>query len=274
MTKAEFAEKYLTELSYDHLEIPMATLDMSLELPAEVDWVKEGKVTPIEDQGGCGSCYAFSAAGCIESQLAIERNSLVPLSKQQIVDCSAAFGNQGCHGGLQSKVFEYLLKGNKKLQAQSSYPYEGKVEQCRYEKSKGIVDISHWFRLNIGNEIFLQYAVATVGPISVGIDARDDNFHFYKSGTYYNPSCSQVALTHAVLIVGYGTDEKGIEFWKIKNSWSASWGENGYGYMARNKNNMCGIASLATYAILPSNAPPLSSLTYLTLLPFLAWLLP
>ncbi|MGH0188197.1 UNVERIFIED_CONTAM: hypothetical protein FKN15_028381 [Acipenser sinensis] len=121
---------------------------------------------------------------------------------------------------------------------------EGK---CRYNVSGWAATCSGYKILPRGDEAALQYTVARVGPVAVGIDATRFSFHHYRGGLYYEPSCSSQKLNHAVLVVGYGT-ENGHDYWIVKNSWGTSWGENGYVRMARNRDNNCGIA---TYSIVP-----------------------
>lgn len=124
----------------------------------------------------------------------------------------------------------------------------------------------------IGNEKALKQAVATVGPVAAGIDGAKHSFQFYKSGFYFEPTCDK-EVNHAVTIVGYGKTDEGQEYWICKNSWGelnktfffwcfllnvtnkycltsdTDWGEEGYIRMARNKNNHCGITTLASYPL-------------------------
>ncbi|CAB3372230.1 Hypothetical predicted protein [Cloeon dipterum] len=220
-----------------------------VELPPSKDWRELGAVTPIKDQGQCGSCWAFSATGSLEGQHFRKTGELVSLSEQDLIDCSLKYDNNGCNGGWMDNAFLYVME-NKGIDTEDAYPYEGHDGKCRFNASNigatdfGLVDIQE------GDEDKLKEAVATIGPVSVAIDAGTNSFMFYSEGVYYEPECSQDYLDHGVLAVGYGTDEKtGMDYWIVKNSWGTSWGEKGYIKMARNKNNNCGIASQASYPL-------------------------
>lgn len=101
-----------------------------------------------------------------------------------------------------------------------------------------------------GNEEQLKEALATVGPVSVAIDASHESFQFYSQGVYYEPQCDSTQLDHGVLAVGYGTDQQsGQDYWLIKNSWATVWGDQGYIKIARNRDNHCGVATQASYPL-------------------------
>jgi cathepsin L len=215
------------------------------ELPTEVNWVKNGWVTKVKNQGKCGSCYTFAATGALEAQLYNKTKQLVTLSEQNLVDCSKSYGNMGCNGGVTDYAFRYVKEQG--IQPEDSYPYVGTdTDACKFDSTKSVTKASGWVNIPRGNELALQQAVATAGPVAVAIDADPISFQLYRSGVYQNSACSPTEITHAVLAVGYGV-ENGNEYWLIKNSWGERWGDDGYIKIARNMNNMCGITTQASY---------------------------
>lgn len=219
----------------------------NVNLPDTVDWRTKGYVTPIKNQEQCGSCWAFSTTGSLEGQHFKKTNKLVSLSEQNLVDCSGKFGNLGCNGGLMDNAFRYI-KANKGIDTESSYPYTARNGRCHFNPANVGATVTGFVDIRRGDESALQTAVATVGPISVAIDAGHQSFQLYRHGVYNEPRCSSTQLDHGVLAVGYGTDQ-GKAYWLVKNSWGTSWGMDGYIHMSRNKNNQCGIATSASYPL-------------------------
>lgn len=227
--------------------LPPLGIDVN-SLPEYVNWAEEGYVTSVKNQGQCGSCWSFSATGALEGQLFRENGSLIPLSEQNLLDCSSDYGNQGCDGGLMDYAFEYI-KVNGGIDTEASYPYEGVESDCRYDENNRATGVANYVDITSGDEDELMIAVANEGPVSIAVDASRQEFQFYRSGIYNDDKCSSQELDHGVLAVGYGTGSSGNTYWLIKNSWGSSWGESGYIKIAKDKNNMCGVATVASYPI-------------------------
>jgi len=212
------------------------------------NWVDYGYVTPVKDQGQCGSCYSFSSTGALEGQHFKATGVLPSLSEQNIMDCSTSYGNAGCNGGWMDQAFEYI-RDNGGIDTEASYPYKAtSSSSCKYNRAYSGATVSGIVDVQSGSEAALLDAVSTVGPVAVAIDASHRSFQLYTSGVYYERKCSNRMLDHAVLAVGYGTTS-GTDYWIVKNSWGTGWGQDGYIWMSRNVNKNCGIAEAASYPL-------------------------
>lgn len=212
-------------------------------LPASVDWRDQGVVTPTKDQGSCGSCWAFSSVETLESHLAIATGDAVQvLSAQQIVSCAPnpdqCGGSGGCDGSTQPLAFNYTQTAG--ITTEASYPYSARTGTCDTSKITPVGYNSGYVELPVNDGAALMDAIANQGPVSVSIAASGFHFQFYGGGVLSN--CNDFVMDHAVQAVGYGSDS-GKDYWLIRNSWGASWGEGGYIRFARYSagNEPCGV---------------------------------
>jgi len=238
LTKEEFSVAYL---GFVPTKAPNRVKSQTpdLQLPVSWDWSTKGAVTPAKLQGECGSCYAFSSVGAVESCHFIDTGVLVGLSEQNIADCSSQQGNDGCSGGLNDYAFEYII-ANHGIDSESCYPYIAQDNNCVYKQSCCASTITNFTDVAAGDEKALQQAVYKT-PVAVTVDAS--TWQFYYTGVF---TCTTSEVDHTALATGWGVDS-GAEFWNVKNSWGPDWGLNGYIWIAKNKGDSCGIASMASY---------------------------
>jgi len=207
----------------------LSSLPPVSDLPPTVDWRNASIVTPVKDQGMCGSCWAFAATECIESNVAQQTGNLVVLSEQNMVDCTPnpqhCGGTGGCSGATAELGFSYVM--DKGIASEDDYPYTGSDGDCDETIAK-TSSISNFVVLPQNNYSALVAAVATVGPIAVTVAASP--WSFYSSGVFTGcPKPNEdVDLNHGVQLVGYGTDAKDGDYWLVRNSWGEGWGEGGY----------------------------------------------
>lgn len=222
------------------------------DIPTSVDWRSQGKVTPVKDQGQCGSCWAFSTISAVESAFAIKTGNLVSLSEQMLVDCSKgctkiqgqSVCNEGCNGGFMwTAMFDIMNWGG--VVTESDLPYLGVDKACTIlnQNPKLTARIANYTCLSgpsNANEDDMAAYIAEHGPLAIGINA--DMLQYYYGGII-NPSwsweCSPSGVDHGVTIVGYGEDN-GTKYFIVRNSWGADWGEKGYFRIVRGK-GACGI---------------------------------
>jgi cathepsin L len=216
-------------------------------LAESIDWREKKAVTPVKNQGMCGSCWAFSAVCAMEGAHAIATKSLVALSEQQLVDCDKY--DQGCGGGLMSNAFQYVIE-NKGIDTSECYPYSGSGGACRYKTSCIGATFTKYVNVTGFDDQSLLSAV-NIGPVAVAIVASGIRFQFYSHGVFDDSMCSHDVkkLDHGVAVVGYGT-EGDKDYYIVRNSWGERWGEHGYIRMRRGpKYNMCGVLDLPNYPV-------------------------
>jgi len=241
----EFKSIYLPRKFPERESVNEESLE-ALNLPTSVDWRTKGAVTPVKNQGQCGSCWSFSTTGSVEGAWFLAGHSLVSLSEQQLVDCSTSYGNQGCNGGLMDDAFKYII-ANKGITTEANYPYTARDGTCNTTKAKQIAaTISTYTDVAHSNPTALQTAVAQQ-PVSIAVDAAGTQWQLYKSGTI-TTNCG-TSLDHGVLIVGYNTGASPA-YWIVKNSWGTSWGMAGYIQIAITSGaGVCGINLQPSYPV-------------------------
>eukprot|EP00341_Mesodinium_pulex_P002796 CAMPEP_0116909632 /NCGR_PEP_ID=MMETSP0467-20121206/14391_1 /TAXON_ID=283647 /ORGANISM="Mesodinium pulex, Strain SPMC105" /LENGTH=284 /DNA_ID=CAMNT_0004585027 /DNA_START=159 /DNA_END=1013 /DNA_ORIENTATION=+ len=237
MSQEEFAAKFLTAdasmrtKSAEVAEVPPYTGSSSSK-----DWTGV-YTTPVKDQGYCGSCWAFSATEQIESDSMRTLGTNYILSPEQITQCDKT--SYGCNGGWTEHAYNYV-KSTGGLETNSDYPYtsyQGVTGTCHSETSKYKIGVTKYTTIN-GETNMANYMLST-GPLSVCLDAN--NWNSYKGGIM--TSCGK-QVDHCVQAVGVDTGANG--YWKVRNSWGTSWGENGYIRLAYGQNT-CDITSDPTY---------------------------
>jgi xylem cysteine proteinase len=244
MSQTEFKEKYLglnapKKTFADFLKDPKPQRKSAKpthgrhhsrsDIPKSVDWFEQGMVQKVKNQGSCGSCWAFSAIGAIESAIAIKDGKLPNLSEQQLVDCSTSFGNEGCNGGLMDFAFEYAE--TTPLCTEADYAYKGRDQTCKLDDKEvtcsETYNVKDYYDVTPQSSDSLHESLAQ-GPVSIGVCAEGLAWQFYFRGVV-SALCGQ-CLDHGVLAVGYGNGGlwKNVDNIKIKNSWGTGWGESGF----------------------------------------------
>jgi len=212
--------------------------DFLKTLPESMDWRDKGVVTPVKNQGGCGSCWAFSSAETLESHLAIATGKLMTLSEQQLVSCAPnpdeCGGTGGCQGSTQPLAFKYVQGTG--ITTEDDYPYQGSTGTCDKSSIKPVADITGQVDLPTNNYTALMEAIGTVGPVAISVDAGTLGWQLYGGGVMKGKCGSDI--DHAVQLVGYGSDN-GDDYWLVRNSWGSGWGEQGYIRLARDPEAGC-----------------------------------
>lgn len=193
-------------------------------LPTSVNWVTKGGVTPVKNQGSCGSCYTFSSTGALEGLAFIKTGSLPSLSEQQLVDCTngGKYLNNGCNGGWMGSAFQYVID-NKGIASETAYAYTGALGTCKTTVAKTFTSVTSYSYVTQNSSTAMLTAIAA-SPVSVTVQASTSYFQLYKSGIFNDTRCG-TTIDHAVLAVGYNQTAGN---YLIKNSWGTTWGESGY----------------------------------------------
>jgi len=207
-----------------------------------VNWVDEGAVTPVKNQGQCGSCWAFSTTGAVEGADFLATKTLNSYSEQQLVDCAGgSYGNLGCNGGDMDAAFKYIEDNG--IELESAYPYKGVDGTCKADKSKSAGAVKN-FNDVPAKDVSQMNSYVQQGPVSVAIEADKLVFQMYRSGVMDTSRCG-TNLDHGVLVVGFG-NESGKDYYLVKNSWGTTWGDKGYVKIAANADDTCGILDSAS----------------------------
>ena len=245
---------FLADLSYEEYvskylphklpkERPNSEPSGEFTYPPTVDWRTKGAVLPVKDQQACGGCYAFSAVSSTESAWFIAGHPLTSFSEQSIIDCSSAYGNDHCYGGLVDNAFKYVQA--KGIPLESTYPYLSANEKCNRTLADQVaVKITGYVDVTANSSAALLAAVAQQ-PVSVGVEADQLSWSFYKSGVITR-DCG-TSIDHAVVVVGYDTTQS-TPYDIVRNSWGPKWGIQGYVLIEiKDGQGMCGIQQLPSY---------------------------
>jgi C1A family cysteine protease len=198
-----------------------------INLPTSVDWRTSGNVTAVKDQGSCGSCWAFSSTGALESAYSIFGGELMELSEQQLVDCSKAYYNDGCSGGWYFWSYDYLKGTGAMMETETEYPYTARNGICKYKlQSDDKVTDKSYVQVD-ANPTAIKTAIAQQ-PCNVAVAAGNYVFQGYRGGIITSTMGCPTSVDHAILAVGYGNDSLLGDYLIVKNSWGQSWGESGY----------------------------------------------
>jgi len=224
-------------------------------VPSSVNWYTTANpkgmsvVMSPKDQGQCGSCWAFSSVGAMESAHALKSGKLVSMSEQQLVDCANVnvdpkYQSEGCNGGEMDDGFLYAETNQ--MNTETQYPYTAMDGTC--SPQAGLFNTISFVDVTPNSESQMEAALAR-GPLSIAIEADTMVFQFYSGGILNSAQCG-TQLDHGVLAVGYGV-ENGQEYYLVKNSWGASWGMNGFIKIAKTDNDtsagICGIQAQPSY---------------------------
>ena len=253
LTQQEFARTYLN-LNYDAMAMANFNphiVKVTNAAPASWDWREKGYVSPVKNQGSCGSCWAFATVANLEGQYYKGKGVMKTFSEQMLVDCDTY--DSACNGGLMEYAFEWLSE-NGGIMEDGDYSYRGTKGTCRSDATKYVdMKITGYTKLGSSSSTWspvdedeIKEFLYETGPLAVALNANP--LQTYSSGILDKTSsqCPSSGINHAVTMVGYGTSS-GTDYWIVKNSWGSSWGESGY-FRIRRGNGTCGINCYITTA--------------------------
>lgn len=262
LTDEEFEDQYLdpagvnekcTVAQHEVWNNPREPVEPNDDL--NINWVEKGKVSPVKNQGPCGSCWTFATTTVLETIYAIRENNLIQFAEQQIVDCCKKGRadeckiSNGCNGGLVAEGFQYAI--NKGVMMGKDYPYTANDKRaCKYDASKTVYKPQSFVDIKASDVAEMEKVLMT-RSIAVGLSASHAVFRYYKKGVI-DDKCPETPLNHGVAIVGAGTEiSTGKKFWLVRNSWGRTWGDGGYIKLSRELNKyptgVCGVASCPEY---------------------------
>lgn len=219
------------------------------DFPAEIDWRRDGIVSPVKNQGQCGSCWTFASTETVESLYARKTGQLNVLSEQMILNCvpnpQECGGTGGCQGGTAELAYDTMAKNGTGLPSEWTMPYIsyfGNNYPCTYDASKSpiVAKVTGYHKLPSNTYTDLMAAVSEIGPIAISVEAI--KWRNYESGVFDGCNQTNPDIDHAVQLVGYGSDFGGSDYWLVRNSWSPAWGDKGYIKIKRTSDeaNRCG----------------------------------
>ena len=254
LTQEEYKQFYLNkELKSAKQTSTLPFTHANVEAVDKIDWRDKGAVTPVKNQGMCGSCWAFSSTGSMEGINFIETGKLISLSEQQLVDCDKV--DMGCNGGIMDNAFKYVIN-NGGIDTEADFPYHAFAlwRTCPADKEGNhAVTITDYTDVPTKNKDALLQALSAQ-PVSIAIEADHFVFQNYRGGIITEDTCGDT-LDHGVLAVGFDTTAD-TPYWIVKNSWGASWGESGYVRLAINvtdTSGQCGILEHPVYPVINKN---------------------
>jgi len=243
LSEAEFQELLNYRIPIDYIEPPRDPDLGDRDFPESLDWRELNGVSPVRNQAQCGSCWAFTATGVLESQVYIDTGVAPDYSEQQLVDCTP--GSYGCNGGSTESAWEYLRYDGFCLEA--DYPYEAKNMECRDDDFFEYIRVTGYEFINTDVDS-IKAALSDYGPVATVIGANN-NLQGYSGGCYQDDSNTQI--NHGVVIVGWDDNVCEGGSWICKNSWGQNWGDHGFFYIRRGDVHIGEYSSIVHYESIP-----------------------